>query len=217
MRGITGWIGVILGSATLLAFASGCGSYMGAPTSVELDSRDVKVSPHEPNLPMAFRLLRTPGYEVSPDMLQRIGEAGEGGDREQLRAHRTSTRDGPIWLTVDGGSLCLLASRPLAIACAPARVAERRGVVLGIVEHPGAPSGPGSQRRFVLYGVVPNRTNSVEILRGHAEVIVVPVLSNAFSVRSRKPLFLQTRKAATAAAVRRCAGRWSRGRCRRSA
>jgi hypothetical protein len=188
MRSLRAQIALVLGTAVLLSPAAGCGSSGRVHESNGQTSSKAQVPGNE--LMRAFQLLRTEGDAVSAEMLERLRDADEPVIGLVLRAHKARTRNGPVWLVVDGRLLCMFAGHPLAISCMPREIALRSGVTLGIVEHPAALLGPRSKRRFVLYGVVPGPRRTIDIQSGRANTLTVPVYEGAFSARSREPLFL---------------------------
>lgn len=184
-------IGTSLAAFALLTAAAGCDSAERADKAVRRDS--IKSRSPDREMERAFRLFRTEGTTISPEMVERLRAARAPVAGAYLRAHTALTPNGRLWALVAGRSVCIFAARPLAIGCTPRNMALRRGVTLGIVENPGARPGPGSKRRFVLYGVVPGPRRTVMVQSGKANTLVVPVHKGTFSARSREPLFLRNR------------------------
>ena len=106
-----------------------------------------------------------------------------------VQVHRSATPNGPLWIGVSGGKLCLFAGHPLAVACTPGRRASQHGLVLGIVKNPAPASDPNPNERFIIYGVVPDSRKFVWVKRGDAKIRIGPIRRNAFSVSSAKPVF----------------------------
>lgn len=163
-----------------------------------------------------FGVLATPA-QTAPLGIQRQLRKVAGTGQPPYQVHKASTPVGPIWIWSGGNSLCILAGDPPAISCALRQDAAKRGITLGVVEHPGAKPGPGSKRRFDLYGVVPNRIRSVHIRRGSSNELVYRCQRTLSPHAHRNHSSYSRTEAFRAPAVRRCAGKWWQARCHRSA
>lgn len=136
-----------------------------------------------------FELLRGSGKAPTSKMAAQMKSVGLGEDDQLIRVHRAETPNGGLWFASVGPKMCLFAGQPLAVSCSPRSEVEENGLVLGLVENPSSPAGPKSNRRYVIYGVLPDPRKTVRVKVGTREMQVVHVHDNAFSVRSSKPVF----------------------------
>ena len=100
--------------------------------------------------------------------------------------YRTSTHLGPLWTYLGSTKMCLLAGKPLAVTCAPFKVAGRSGLMLGLVEHPAADQK--SERRFLVFGVVPDSFSHVRLRVGDRLVRLRVSADGAFALRAQEPI-----------------------------
>lgn len=165
---------VLIAAACLtLCLATGCDSstYGGSAPAAE------------PNAPVHHQRLALWGTRsiAAPQFLKHR----EGWPPSLLvGARRSVTPNGTLWLVIGPRqSACIFAGTPPASSCAPEKVANRRGLTLGIVMHPG----DLDRRYFLLFGATPEGRRSVEVKMG-SSVRRVPVHRGVFSVRSAEPV-----------------------------
>jgi hypothetical protein len=106
-------------------------------------------------------------------------------------AYKVITPNGSLWAVAKNHLVCILAGRPLAIACQAESRALTEGVTLGVVGHPGDLS-PDSKRRFTLYGIVPDSYPTVRVRVG-ARHRTIPVEDNSYSYMAKEPVVLDLR------------------------
>lgn len=136
-----------------------------------------------------FSLLSGSGVAATGRLAAQLKNLGVSEEGESPRVHRADTPNGALWVAAVGSKLCLFAGHPLALSCSPRSEVDRKGLVLGIVEHPASAPGPDSRRRYVIYGVLPDSRSRVRVKVEGGGVRVLRLHSDAFSLRSPRPLY----------------------------
>jgi hypothetical protein len=146
------------------------------PKSVPIDAR------------RAFPILRHPG-QPPPANIRKLARSVPGTNRlEVTRLHEASTRIGKMWVSFASGNLCIFAGRPPAISCSPIQLAEKAGVMLGLIEHQKSAPGPLSARRFIVYGVMPDSMSHLTLEIGHRPARLKLGRTRVFGLRASQPI-----------------------------
>jgi hypothetical protein len=142
-----------------------------------------------PSLRGEFALLRGPAEPV-PAAVAKVVEKSLGTAETGLdlaRGQFVRTEAGPLWWVSGHGLGCVAQPRYAVIACDTLAAIRREGIFLGVFT---IPRHRGEKRRFIAFGLVPDRVRAVWLKVGRGEARPVEVEDNAYALGAGKPVKL---------------------------
>lgn len=135
-----------------------------------------------------FHIFRSPAETLSRAEGRRIRSGLEiYGSDEVLRSQLAETRQGRLWALETKRLICISNTRGLG--CAPKRMADQTGVLLGVFDPPNADRH--DLHNFLVQGLVPDGVSHVLLRMNDRRNVVVQVESNVFSVAADNPIHLK--------------------------
>lgn len=190
-------IALLLIPLFLLALA-GCGdggqkasARQGRPSAVDLLHQKAAREADEssPSLRSEFALLRGPTEPVPAAVAKvvekSLGTADTGLDLTQGQLVRTEA--GSLWWVGGHGLGCIAQPRYGTVSCNTLAAIGREGIFLGVFT---IPRHRDEKRRFIAFGLVPDRVRAVWLKVGRGEARPVEVEGNAYALGAGKPVKL---------------------------
>lgn len=198
------WIGatvVALAGAQLMLHQDGDGPISQVADSSSWEGPDspwtdlLSTVSQEPRLSItemssAFGVLRSRAEQAPPNTDAHIAKTlgARPGSFLIKEAHYVKTSVGGVWVVVGSRSImCLIQAGHGALMCAPASLAARIGLRIGVFE---APRGRNEQPdSYLLLGIVPDRVKRVRLQIDDVSEVAT-VRDNAYAFRASAPILI---------------------------